>query len=300
MALDSSLPSFKLEELTSKSLIILSKLPLLIVRSYDISKYGLVAISKDITLNPATTTKSDIHYFPFKTFREAPPVSQVVTTGDIVGASANAVFHPTGPSLIFSRLKGIAYESDKSRIFKIDDVTKSLEAHEFYKTADGKGGWDRSASTLIWNQDGSSLFVVAEDFARVRLFTLSDHPSTTTLPKLVFKNGGVSDVQWLGEKKLLVSSSSYIDSSLFFSVDPSSAKASNATTGINLISANLNNGTDYGLSQSQIGEAFYKGAGDYQVHTWIIKPSFFKENETYPLMFYVHGGPQGATEEVWS
>jgi dipeptidyl aminopeptidase/acylaminoacyl peptidase len=48
-----------------------------------------------------------------------------------------------------------------------------------------------------------------------------------------------------------------------------------------------------------VGEVVYKGAGDYFVHAWIIKPSFFKENETYPLAFYVHGGPQGATEEVW-
>jgi dipeptidyl aminopeptidase/acylaminoacyl peptidase len=66
-----------------------------------------------------------------------------------------------------------------------------------------------------------------------------------------------------------------------------------------LISSNTNEGKKYGLSQSQISECYYKGDGDYQVHAWIIKPSFFKENETYPLAFYIHGGPQGATEEVW-
>lgn len=257
-------------------------------------------MAKDITLNPATTTKSDIHYFPLKTFTEAPPKAKIVTTGEIKGATANVAFAPDSPSLLFTRQKGISYESDKFRIFLIDDVTKSLKAKEFYVSPNGKGAWDRSPGTVKWSQDGETIYAVAEDFARVRLFTLPADPDNTELPSLVFKNGGVSDFQWLGEDKLLVSSSSFLDNSLYFSVDPEVAEATNATAGINLISANLKNGTLFGLSQSQISEAYYKGAGDYQVHTWIIKPSFFKANTTYPLMFYIHGGPQGSTSETWS
>ena len=117
--------------------------------------------------------------------------------------------------------------------------------------------------------------------------------------KLVFKNGVVSDVQLLGSDKLLIGSTGFLDNSLFFSVDPTAVVKSNARDGITLISANLKNGVTYGPSQSQVGEIFYRGAGDYFVHAWIIKPSFFKENETYPFAFYVHGGPQGATDEVW-
>jgi dipeptidyl aminopeptidase/acylaminoacyl peptidase len=144
-----------------------------------------------------------------------------------------------------------------------------------------------------------TLYAEAEDFARVRLFSLPADPNAPPgAPKLVFKNGGVSDVKLLGSDKLLVSSTSFLDNSLFFSVDPAAAVKSNTTEGITLISANLKNGTTYALSQSQVGEVFYKGASDYFVHAWVIKPTFFKENETYPLAFYVHGGPQGATDEV--
>jgi dipeptidyl aminopeptidase/acylaminoacyl peptidase len=104
----------------------------------------------------------------------------------------------------------------------------------------------------------------------------------------------------LGSDKLLISSTSFLDGSLFLSVDPAAAVKSNATEGITLISANLKNGTTYGLSQSQVGEVFYNRAGDYFVHAWIIKPSFFKENETYPIEFYVHGpsGCNGRSMEV--
>jgi hypothetical protein len=78
----------------------------------------------------------------------------------------------------------------------------------------------------------------------------ADSKEATSAPKLIFKNGGVSDVQLLGSDKLLVSSTSFLDNSLFFSVDPAAAVKSNATEGITLISANLKNGTTYGLSQS--------------------------------------------------
>jgi hypothetical protein len=93
----------------------------------------------------------------------------------------------------------------------------------------------------------------------------ADPKDATSAPKLVFKNGGVLDVQLLGGNKLLISSTSFLDNSLFFSVGPAAAVKSNATKGTTLILANLKNGTTYGLSQSQVGEVFYKGAGDYFV-----------------------------------
>jgi dipeptidyl aminopeptidase/acylaminoacyl peptidase len=236
-----------------------------------------------------------------KNFTEPAPKPQVATTPGIEGASDSVVFSKCNQkSIAFVRMKGISYESDKNRIFFVPDVTKSLEATEYYSTDDGVGAWDRSPGVVWFSQDGKTLYAEAEDFASVRLFSLpADPKDATSAPKLVFKNGGVPDVQLLGSDKLLISSTSFLDNSLFLSLDPAAAVKSNATEGITLISANLKNGTTYGLSQSQVGEVFYKGAGDYFVHAWIIKPSFFKENETYPIAFYIHGGPQGATDEVW-
>jgi dipeptidyl aminopeptidase/acylaminoacyl peptidase len=267
-----------------------------------VSKYGIAFIAKDPTLNQVTTTKSDVYFVPLTTFTEPAPKPQIVSSPDLEGASAGVVFSPCGPSIAFAKMKGISYESDKNRIMLVKDVTKSLTADEYYKTADGKGAWDRSAAAMFWSADGKTIYIEAEDFGRVRLFSVPAHYTVTAPPTLIFKDGGVSDVHALSSGKLIVSSTSFLDNSLFFTVDPAAAGKSNATEGIDLISANLKNGTLWGLSQSQVSEIYYKGGGegDYMVHAWVIKPSFFKENETYPLMFYIHGGPQGATEETWS
>lgn len=273
---------------------------MLIWCSYDISRNGLAFIAKDLTLLDPVYTKSDVWYIPLSSFTSAPAKPQAVLTPGIEGASAVLTFSPSGSSLAFVRQKGIAYESDKNRIFTISDVTQGLNATEFFASEDGLGSWDRSPGPVYWSKDEKTIFAVAEDFARVRLFSLSADPTITDTPAIVFAEGGVSDVKWLGEDKLLVSSSSYLDSSIYSSVDPVASASSNATSGISLISANLNYGAKWGLSRSQISDVFYKGYGDYQVHAWIIKPSTFKANTTYPLMFYIHGGPQGATEDVWS
>ncbi|KAH6704007.1 Alpha/Beta hydrolase protein [Leptodontidium sp. MPI-SDFR-AT-0119] len=267
---------------------------------YAICSTGLAFISKDLTLLDPIYTKSDVWYIRLSNFTSTAPKPQAVLTPGFEGASAALVFSPTNPSLSFVRMKDISYESDKNRIFTVPDVTKNLTATEFYATDDGIGSWDRSPSPLIYSKDGKTLYAVAEDFGRVRLWSLSSDPAQAETPALVFGEGGVSDVQWLDGDKLLVSSSSFLDNSIYSFIDPVVAASSNATSGITLLSANLNYGSKWGLSRSQISDVYYKGYGDYMVHAFVIKPSTFKPNTTYPLMFYVHGGPQGATADVWS
>ncbi|KAI9645452.1 hypothetical protein NHQ30_006191 [Ciborinia camelliae] len=268
--------------------------------NFDIGTKGLSFIAKDITLNQATTTKSDVYYVPLKTFTETSPELKMISTPNLEGASDGVVFSPSGSSLAFLRMKDISYESDKNRILQVADVTSDLTAVEFYPSDDGKGAWDRSPSTLLYSQDGESIYAVTADYARVRLFTLSSDPSNTTFPSIIFKEGAVTDLHPLGKDKVLVSSSSYLDNSVFSSVDPIVSAATNASSGVTTISSNLDSLKAYGLSRDSISEFYYQGDGDYLVHAWIIKPSTYVEGQTYPLAFYIHGGPQGATADQWS
>ncbi|TVY81913.1 Dipeptidyl-peptidase [Lachnellula suecica] len=267
---------------------------------YDIGTAGLVFIAKDITLSAVTTTKSDLYYIPLTNFTEPASKPQIVSTPGLEGASVSVLFSPTGNSVAFSRMKGISYESDKNRLLVVPDITKSLEASEFYATADGVGSWDRSAATVGWSTDGKTLYLEVEDFGRIRLFSVAANASTSDLPKLIVSEGGLTDVHALESGKLLVTTSSFLDNSIFYWVDPVESAATNTTSGVTLIDANLKLGAPWGLSRSQISEVYYPGDLDVLVHAWIIKPSNFDPNKTYPLAFYIHGGPQGATEDVWS
>jgi dipeptidyl aminopeptidase/acylaminoacyl peptidase len=45
---------------------------------------------------------------------------------------------------------------------------------------------------------------------------------------------------------------------------------------------------------------WYQGADGAKVQAWIVTPPGFRETEKYPLLFLVHGGPQGAWNDAWS
>jgi dipeptidyl aminopeptidase/acylaminoacyl peptidase len=158
---------------------------------------------------------------------------------------------------------------------------------------------------MVWSHDDRELYVIAEESARIRLFTMPADPSKAkALPALIHKEGAVQDVHLLtggnNRSSLLVSSNNLADNSIFEIVDPEVSASSNATEGITLVSSNLDGGAKYGLSRSQASETWWKGAGDYMVHSWVIKPSFWKEGEKYPLAFIIHGGPQGSWADDWS
>lgn len=45
---------------------------------------------------------------------------------------------------------------------------------------------------------------------------------------------------------------------------------------------------------------WFEGAAGARVQMWIIKPPGFDAGKKYPLVFWVHGGPQGAFTDAWS
>ena len=44
----------------------------------------------------------------------------------------------------------------------------------------------------------------------------------------------------------------------------------------------------------------YDGAGGTKIQAWIIKPNNFRDGQKYPLLYLVHGGPQGAWNDAWT
>ncbi|CAG8959070.1 hypothetical protein HYFRA_00012851 [Hymenoscyphus fraxineus] len=267
--------------------------------NYDIGPNGIVFISKDPALNAATTTKSDVYFLPLKSFTESPPAPVQVSTPGLEGASSTPVFGPNGVSVGFVRMKDISYESDKNRLLLVSDITKSTEAAEFYATANGVGAWDRSPTSVTWSTDGKSLYLPTEDYGRLRLFSIAADPTVTALPKIIYADY-VIDVHPVASGKILVNGAGFLDNSVYSWIDPVLSESTNATSGVTLINANLGFGAKWGLSRSQISEVYYQGDGDYMVQAWVIKPSFYEEGKKYPLFFYVHGGPQGSTDDAWS
>lgn len=265
---------------------------------FDVSSSGLIFVAKDPTIDPAIYTKTDLYYIPLSTFTEAKtPSPQLVETPGLEGYSQSPTFSHDGRKIAFTRMRSKQYESDKTRLLLVPSVDDLSKVEEFYKTDDGEGGWDARPEGIVWSHDDSSLFVTAEQAARNLVFTLPADPKTAKeLPKVVkTTDGSVSDVRQLAESssKLFVTSSSLVDNSCYSVADPSHGS-------IHVVSSNSKQGKTFGLSRSSVSDVTFKGAGDYDVHALVLKPSDFDPSRKYPLCFLIHGGPQGAWMDGWS
>lgn len=264
---------------------------------FDISASGIVFVARDPKLSPATHTKSDLYYTPLRSFTQAkPPTPQLIKTGKLRGYSAAPVFSHSGTSVAFTRMRHDQYESDKSRLLLIPDVEDLANVQEFYSTPDGEGGWDRRPDTVLWSQDDSELYVVAEDLGRSKVFKLPSSPlAARELPEVISHvEGNISDVRAFGpDGTLFLSASSMTDNSFYTTLDPTHQS-------LTLLSSNTKSGRTFGLSRAQVSELWAPGAGDYDVHAWVVKPSTFSPDKKYPLALLIHGGPQSAWADSWS
>lgn len=267
---------------------------------FSLSSAGLAFVAKDPSINAATNTKANFYYLPIAEFTKASSAKLgVVEVDGLEGASSSPAISPDGRSAVFLQMKENGYESDKNRVIFIPDLTELSTATEILKSDDGKGAWDRSPQAVMWSSDGKQLFLQAEEHGNGLLFKINASATAghvDQLPEKVTSTGYVSDVRPAreGSSQLLISSTNLVDNSLYTIVDPSDVSTAKQ------ISSNSRNGTAFGLSKGQVSDIWFKGAGDYKVHAWVVKPSNFNESEKYPLAYLIHGGPQGAWSDQWS
>ena len=268
--------------------------------SFDISGKGICFVAKDPNLRPALNTKSNFYYVGVDITPNQPKYSAPVKyeVERLQGASTSPILTPDGESAAFLQMQENGYESDKNHVLVLN-VADPDNVIELMETFNGRGLWDRSPGSVRFSNDARTLYLTAEEEGRVKLFKL-DLPENprhmTILPEVMTETGYVSDVRSLdsGSERLFLSGTSLIDNSVYSIVDPKSESQRQ------VVSSNSDNGSFFGLSKDQVSEAWFDGAGDYQVHAWVIKPSYFSEDQKYPLAYLIHGGPQGAWEDSWS
>lgn len=270
--------------------------------NFDLSTKGIGFVARDPDMNNAFNTRSNFYYVEISDdpsgLKYNSPVK--IEVEDLEGASTSPVLEPNGEGAVFFQMKQNGYESDKNRIVLVADVTKPRSAFEIIKSNSGKGLWDRSPRSVVWSKDGRTLFVTAEDKGKVRLFKIpipTIPRDMNLLPDPLVHSGSISAMHALNTESshLLLSSNSLIDNSFFSILDPESSDEARV---INSISRN---GSYFGLSAEQVSDIWFAGESEGQkVHAWVLRPSNFSSEKTYPLAYLIHGGPQGSWDDSWS
>ncbi len=204
-------------------------------------------------------------------------------TRDNPAADGGPQFSPDGKYLAFRRQQRAGYEADKWQL-----VVVPVEPNGAWKgkprslTAD----LDRSVEDFIWTGPDSLLFSVEEN-ARTAVLTV--------------KLKGTPKQVELGDVTGTLRSFSQAEGKIAFvqaaMTNPPEVYVSKDGKAVNISQANkaLLSGIDMVRPESVTVKI-----SDGEMQMWILKPPGFDPSKKWPLVYLVHGGPQGAWEDGWS
>ncbi|KAL9611336.1 MAG: hypothetical protein Q9167_004019 [Letrouitia subvulpina] len=259
---------------------------------YDISPDGsqVIFLTKNIDLPLANFTSSQIYWVPFSgSVNESVPINPIGATPGAEGASASPTFSKDGSKIAYFQMNGIYYESDRNIIYVANADPSNLNITRV------ASDWDRSPDVLAWSNDGRTLYVAAPDLGRERVFPVPVDAAADYKPTNITDEGVPAGMQVLPNNQILVSDSKIWSSRDIYTVN-SDGKVTNVYFQANLVDPALS-----GLSPKDVSEFYFSSnSTEIDLQSWIIYPSDFSEQKTYPLCFLVHGGPQGGFYNSWS
>ena len=243
--------------------------------------YAIAPDSKEVCfeMNPeadqATTTNSELYVI-------APNSGNARKITANPGADVSPLYSPDGKHLAWRSQLKAGYEADRWRLMvmertsgKTNIVTETL---------------DRNVEGMTWSPDSTRLFFTLEDRGRQAIQMIS--PNGGAARSIVTGKSTTDEMQFTPDGKTMVFTESSASSPLeIFRV----SSGGGATVALTHLNDSLLE--DYDLPATE--EFWVEGAEKGRVHNFMIKPPNFDARKKYPVLFLIHGGPQGAWKENW-
>jgi len=200
------------------------------------------------------------------------------------GADVSPAYSPDGQWIAWRAQKTAGYEADRWRLF----VMKRSEG----KARDLTDGLNLNIQSLTWAPDSTRLFFTVEDRGRqsIQMFVINSAGSARSI---VSGNATYDDMQFTPDAKTIVfTQQSGSRPTEIYRVNSSDGQISALTKVNDVVVAN------YDLPNFE--ELTVNGAEGAKVSSFVLKPNGFDPKRKYPVLFLIHGGPQGAWNEAWS
>ena len=190
-------------------------------------------------------------------------------------------FSPDGKWLAYRAQSRAGFEADRWQLMlrnRATGDTRSLSAD-----------FDSSIESIAWTSDSQRLVLEAEEKGTKALWTVAIDGGSV---KPLVKGGSSSEAAVTSSGQVFFTHTSLTEPAEVLRVTVKSG-ALQAMTRVNadLLSK---------LTLNKPESVTVNGAGGHPVQMWIVKPPGFDPAKKWPLVFWVHGGPQSAFMDAWS
>jgi len=184
------------------------------------------------------------------------------------------IVSPDGRTLAYKAMSRPGFEADQYQI-----VVRDLRSGEVEVLTEQ---WDRSPSSIGFSADGRSILAVAQDVGHRTLWRFSLDGAE---PVKLVEGGTVGGIDTAGDDIV------YAMSSL---TSPSELYVLDSDTGNSRKLTDVSSRTLAGVEMGEYEQFSFKGAEGATVYGFMVKPADFDPEQTYPVAFLIHGGPQGS------
>lgn len=185
------------------------------------------------------------------------------------------LYSPDGKYIAYRAMKRPGFEADQNQLMIYDRGTG--------KTMNLTDGFDYSVNDVIWSPDSKFLMFNADDRGNESVFkvNLSDKKIQTIV------NKGYNHSLRMGpDGKVLVFVKEAINKPAeIYRMDIEKVDMRKVTS--------VNDGRASQLELNPLEDFWFEGSGGTKIHGWIVKPPKFESTKKYPMVYLIHGGPQG-------
>ncbi len=192
------------------------------------------------------------------------------------GCNVFPALSPCGSFLAYCAMERAGYEADLLRLVRLD-----LDSGELVELCPG---FDRMVMAPQWSADGQWLVFHAEDHGRTRLYRI---PATGGTPEPI--TSGATD---RGEALSSDSATVYFERQSLQGPPELCAVPLLGGEPSGLTSLNAAQLVELALPPAE--DFYYEGAEGLRCHGVVVRPPNFDPSQRYPVVFLIHGGPQGA------
>ena len=201
-------------------------------------------------------------------------------TTDNKGADNTPRYSPDGQWVSWLSMERAGFEADRLRLLMRRRPAGQSDA----RTVEATAGWTLSVGSYAWCPDSKCIYAVVEERGRDNIYRIDVPTFRRTV--VVSGNGLNTNVSVAADGKTVV----YLHQS---DTQPPEVWALGKPL------SHQNDAALAGLDLPPLAEYGFVGALGDSVFGWLQKPPGFDPAKKYPVVYLIHGGPQGAWTDYW-
>ena len=231
---------------------------------------SIIFSAKDVGREEAWSTNFDLFIAPIDA--SAAPKSLTETNKAV---DTRPVFSPDGKQLAWLAMARPGYEADRQALMVRgwpDGATREVAPK-----------WDRSCDTIVWSNDGKTIYTIATNLGNQGVFAINVAKGDV---KPVVTDGWANHIAGLAGKRIIYDLDHLRSPAEIYSASLDGKNVQQLT--------NVNAETLASVRFGDPEQMTFKGAKNDDVYAWIVRPADFDATKKYPVALIVHGGPQGS------